>query len=254
MIYAYLGGPRSGKTIGEVQQVYRLHEQGWKVFGNLDLTFAEPIQAVDLLDFNMTNAVLVLDEIQTILTGVRRSEYSNMLELFLGQAGKRHIHLIWSTNLSRLTAPTVFDLTDYLIQCYRTGPEDIFKGNGYFSYYPMNRHTGEKYKPYAMSYEVARKYATMYKTEQWILPVERWNTNLSVKDLEKMFADCPTRGSFVEVLRVSHPYITLDKAKAVYDLLKNGMPDRVKSVLRLKEVQSPKGSEKRENISIDQRM
>ena len=111
----------SGKSLLATYLCAHAHYMfGTKIFHNNVLNFGETIDVEDLIDLteDVTNAIILIDEIQTIGDSVRAtSTLSYLFTQMLMQLRKRKIIIIWtSQNLRQLNSRILWQ-TDFLVEC-----------------------------------------------------------------------------------------------------------------------------------------
>lgn len=95
MIFGFVGQIGSGKTLLMSVFAADFFRQGWPVFSNYALTFGDRITTLDEL-FNLSNGLVVLDEIQTIADS-RQFKGNNSVTQWLLQSRKSRLHLFFTT-------------------------------------------------------------------------------------------------------------------------------------------------------------
>tara|TARA_B100000530_G_scaffold275345_1_gene188261 strand:- start:5524 stop:6381 length:858 start_codon:yes stop_codon:yes gene_type:complete len=93
---------------------------GTRVFHNNVLNFGEVIEVEDLIDLteDVSNAIILIDEIQTIGDSVRAtSTLSYLFTQMLMQLRKRKIIILWTSQNLRQINSRILWQTDFLVEC-----------------------------------------------------------------------------------------------------------------------------------------
>lgn len=225
-INGWLGLPRMGKTLDMVRTSFLWHKEDKRVVrANFNLTFGERINIMELIDFELENCILLLDEIQTFLDSRSSGEAETILDYFFMQSGKRDVDILWSAQLLRSVDVRLRELTSTYRQAWKTKRGFVYKVYlfGEFQGFDL------------VTFKEAKKYYNLYDTKEVIMPIRLTHqNNLTMIEISEIFDNCPNMTSFKVMLRSKSPYITIDKAEAIYVLLKNDKKDMVKKLLRLK--------------------
>ena len=106
MIILYTGRRGAGKTLTMIKDAYRYYTLGWKIYSNTELEFPhEYMTNDDMLAINedspINNAVLVIDEIQTMVDSRRSMGSKNVdFSYFVQQIRKRNMIIVCTTQFS----------------------------------------------------------------------------------------------------------------------------------------------------------
>jgi hypothetical protein len=107
MIVLYRGSRGKGKTLTMVKDAYKYHLAGFKVLGNLNLTFGSYISSSDVVNLNhrsdLRDCVLVIDEIELFFDSRNFSKQENKtFSHFLQQVRKRNIIILCTAQYTGL--------------------------------------------------------------------------------------------------------------------------------------------------------
>jgi hypothetical protein len=106
MIVLYTGRRGAGKTLTMIKDAYNYYQSGWKIYSNIGLNFPyEYMTSDDMLEIDedspINNAVLVIDEIQTMIDSRRSSSTKNVeFSYFVQQIRKRNVLILATTQFS----------------------------------------------------------------------------------------------------------------------------------------------------------
>lgn len=104
MIVLYTGRRGAGKTLSMVKDAYMYKKDGYKIYANIELDFAEYMENEDILNIHKTDledCVLVIDEIQLLLDSRRSARKGNVdFSYFIQQIRKRRIIILCTTQFS----------------------------------------------------------------------------------------------------------------------------------------------------------
>lgn len=121
-IIGYTGKRGSGKTLTMTKDLYNYHKQGFKVYSNYNLNFAEQITTEELHkitreDFKFSDCVIAIDEIQIIFDSSRYMAKENKnFSNFVQQIRKRNIILLYSTQFIKRTDVRIRENTDIIVR------------------------------------------------------------------------------------------------------------------------------------------
>jgi len=219
------GFPRQGKTLLQVVLGYIAKEYlGMDVLANFEVSFAKYINPIELLKFELENCVLLLDEAYTLIDS-RLNTYANRLQsYFMFQSGKRDVDIIFTAQLLGSIDDRVRELMELKILAEKMKSEQRFRYTVFVGQYPIST--------FFLSFQNAEQFYPMYKTKVPIYPMEMvGRTGGTIDDILKIYKNSPNKLSFVRLLRKDNPYIIVDIAKTIYDLLKYNKQDEVKKLL-----------------------
>lgn len=104
MIVLYTGRRGAGKTLSMVKDGYKYKLNGYKVYANIELDFAEYMDNDDIINIHKTDisdAVLIIDEIQLLIDSRRAARKGNVdFSYFIQQIRKRNIIILCTTQFS----------------------------------------------------------------------------------------------------------------------------------------------------------
>lgn len=165
MVIIYTGGMGSSKTLSMVREAKKYYDKGFKIYSNFHVTFPFEWMSRDLLrqmlrgEFELENAVLLLDEIHQIADSRRAASKKNLnLSYLVNQSRKKSVRILGTTQFFtqldiRLRLATAIEIrcsrkfygTRCRVRnviCKQTAPEEFtpvkckeFWGNPYFTLY-----------------------------------------------------------------------------------------------------------------------
>ena len=101
MIVLYTGRRGAGKTLSMVKDGYKFSLNGYKVYSNIELGFAEYVENDWILNIHKTelhDIVLIIDEIQLLIDSRRSARKGNVdFSYFIQQIRKRNIIILCTT-------------------------------------------------------------------------------------------------------------------------------------------------------------
>lgn len=104
MIVLYTGRRGCGKTLSMIKDAYKLHEEGLKIYGNIETSFSEYVESDFMLNIHktdLTDIVLLIDEIQTLIDSRRSARKGNVdFSYFIQQIRKRRIIILCTTQFT----------------------------------------------------------------------------------------------------------------------------------------------------------
>jgi len=241
-IESFNGGLGSGKTLRLTIRMFEYFEKGFKIMCNYDLNFEHkkinPIDLIDgLFDDELDNSVVGMTEAYTFLDSrFSGSESSRYLTYFLLQTRKRKVKFLYDAQMIGSVDLRLRGITNRIYDCKKIvkdknkdkEDEDNIIG---FAYHVMDD-DGESYYE-GLDIKEAKKYFPMYNTKDILLPQYIKPSN-NLKEILEIFADCETRDIFVTIMRSKNPYISYEKCRSIYTLLKSDRIDDVKGILRIK--------------------
>ena len=229
MILGIVGNIRTGKTLLCTLLGYTMSILGFDVYSNYSTTFSKNISALDILDFNIDNGVILLDEVGTLIDSRNNSLANRLFSYFLNQSGKRDVHIIYTSQYRKLYDLRLDSITHILYKTNRT-PD----GFNYQKY--KNEDKGLVYKrDISLSEEQAKPFYKLYETKEVIYAPELSGSNMmNFDEVKEAYNDSKTKKSFKILMRKRNPYISLETAEAVYDYIKDGKENMAKEVLGTK--------------------
>lgn len=247
-IKSFNGGLGSGKTLRMSALALEDYNKGWKVFANYDFKDEngndtleyKKINPLDLInglfDDDLDNAVICMTEAYTFLDSrYSGSESSRYITYFILQTRKRRIRFYYDAQLIGSVDNRLRGVTNSIYQCHKLlkdrnkDHEEIDNILG-FVYHVVNDDETEYYE--SLGIDDAQQFFNLYNTKDILLP-EYLQPTISMDDLISIFNDSENRDTFVILLRNYNPYISYDKCRALYSLLKSNKITRVKDLLRI---------------------
>jgi len=247
VMYGCFGGLGDGKTMIATQIGFDYYLKGYDVKANYDLkqpyfkTF-EKINPMDLLDFELRDCVVLLDEAYTFLDSrVSGSEANRYQSYFLFQSRKRRVKIIYVAQVYSSCDLRLRAITNRWVICRKNlidpnGDEDDMNNISHFTYEFYNQDSDE---PNTLDLPIieAKKFFNYYNTDEVLTPMYM-KPLPKPEDYDKLintFKTAPSCRSFITISRTDFPYLSYDKAKSIYELLKAGDEANVKKILRIKD-------------------
>jgi hypothetical protein len=121
-IVGYTGRRGSGKTLSMTKDLYNYYNNGFKVYSNYDLKFAEyvtteEIKGITGKDSRFSDCVIAIDEIQILFDSSRfMSKENKDFSNFVQQIRKRGIILLWTTQFFIRTDVRIREHTDIIVR------------------------------------------------------------------------------------------------------------------------------------------
>ena len=217
----------SGKTLLLTVLGYYYEELGLDVKANYELDFGEKVDINELIHFELEDCALLLDEIETLIDSRDNSKNNRNLTYFFLQSRKRRVFLGFTSQLLgaidkrlRFITPVVFHAHTRLNEF-----ED-------FTYTPFIESFPVPEMKKVLEYETAKKYFDLYDTEEVIYPLGMVAGEvIDFEEVKILAEECPTKKSYVQLLKRSYPFIILEDLSASYDFLKVDQIQRAKRVL-----------------------
>jgi hypothetical protein len=247
-IESFNGGLGSGKTLRMSIKAKDDYENGWKVYANYDFkdkdgNISIPYKKInpnDLINglFNdeLDNAVICMTEAYTFLDSrYSGSESNRYISYFILQTRKRRIKFYYDAQLIGSVDIRARGVTNRIYECHKMvkdrdkDHEDINNIIGF--YYNVYEDDGTNYVE-TLDIEDAIKYFNLYNTKDILLPSYLQPT-VDLDNIMEMFSNSPNRETFITLMRIDNPFISLSKCKGIYTLLKNDNIEYVKKILRI---------------------
>lgn len=229
VLFGVVGNIRTGKTLLAVILGYLFKMKGYTVYSNFKTSYSELVTALNVLDFELEDGVLLLDEVGTLVDSRNNSQANRLFSYFFNQSGKRGVHIIYTSQSRRLYDLRLDQITHIMYKSSRTPDGFIYKK--YKNEDDGLKLTGKIF----LSYEKAEPYYKMYETKEVVYAPEMNSANIMEwKEVINIFEESETKNSFEVIMRKKNPYISLNTAGAVYDYLKNGNEKRAKEILGTK--------------------
>lgn len=145
-VIAFVGKPRTGKTLGMSQLAYSKYKNGFEVFANYRLNFAKYVSIDDMVnipfeDVDRHPKVLCIQEADKIFDSRRSMKDSNrLLSSLSGQSGKRNLDILYDTQFFSRIDSSLRYVTEYVVSCvcymqdnkplaFQYTYEDMYDGN-----------------------------------------------------------------------------------------------------------------------------
>ena len=228
---AILGNVRSGKTFLLVNRLYDLHLKmpNKPVVTNFYTTFSRVLNPEEMLNFELEHAILGITEAYGIMDSSNRGKASEYLSYFIFQSGKRDVDFYYDAQLGHTIGDRLRELAVKETQCRNTGTRE--KPN--FEYLTIDKSLGT-YEEFTIPFEIAQPYFCLYDTYEIVMPLYVSSKSMiNIDDLMTLFEESENKKTFTVLIREKNPYITWEKAGAVYTLLEAGKKDKVIKLLRL---------------------
>jgi len=226
MVTGIFGGLGSGKTLLASIIGINSHNKGQKVYANYDLRYAEKVNPIELLEFELENCSLILDEANTILDSRLNSNANRLLGYFILQSRKRNVNIYYTAQISGSV-----DLRMRLVTNRPIYAEKIDGGFRYKIYKNIELDTSVTF---ILPLKKALPFFDLYDTSEVIYPIDVYaGANIDIEMIKEIFKEAPTKKSFVVTLRSSNPFISGDMSATIYDYLKLGKEKIVRKILKL---------------------
>jgi hypothetical protein len=246
-IESFNGGLGSGKTFRMTLRLKEEMENGVNIMANYNLHEPfkyEKINPMDLVnglfDDSLDNTAIGLTEAYTFLDSrFSGSEASRYISYFILQTRKRKIKIFYDAQMIDSVEYRLRGVTNRIYECQKLikdktkDKEAIDNIIGFI--FHISDDDGDDYYE-VMDIEVAKTYFDMnlYDTHDVLLPTYLAPIT-DIKEILKIYdRSGGNRESFLSIIRTENPYITYDKARAIFSLLGNNKVDEVKKIMRLK--------------------
>lgn len=123
-VVAFVGKPRTGKTLGMTQLAYTNYCKGYSIFANYTLNFpykkltVQEMLDLTLVDVEQGSKTLCIQEADKIFDSRRSAKEENrLLSSLTGQSGKRNLDIFYDTQfISRIDSSLRY-VTEYVVSC-----------------------------------------------------------------------------------------------------------------------------------------
>jgi len=192
-----------------------------------------------VLRVELENCAVGLTEAYTFLDSrFSGSESSRFITYFLLQTRKRKVRILYDAQLVGSVDNRLRFITNRIYECVKMlkskneDKEDINNIIGFM--YKVQDDDGEMFYE-MLKIEDALKVFDLYDTREILLPMYLSPVNETDLDsIIKTFNDSTNKETFMTLVRTTNPYLSYDKVKAIYTLLKADKMDDVKKILRIK--------------------
>jgi len=222
----------SGKTAFATLLGYVSFKHGNKVYTNYKTKFSEVINPVDFMKFNyeLNNCTIILDEIYAYLDSyISGNRGEREFSYYFNQARKRNVNFIYTSQLlssvnSRITRITEYVFTSEAIY-NKKGEIDRFVYQRWVESMPIGN-------PIVIPFRKMMPILNMYDTYEIVYPSNRLEKyDVSVDDLKSLFESSKTKRAFVSIVRKRYPFLIIQDAEAIYDLLRIGNYEAIKLLI-----------------------
>lgn len=182
MVLIYTGPMGSSKSLSMVREAKKYYDRGYKVYSNFHLNFPFEWMDKDLLrkmirgEFELENAVLLLDEIHQIADSRRTQGKKNInFSYIINQSRKKSVRIMGTTQFFSQLDVRLRLATSVLVQCSRK-----FYGEKCRVRNVICKQVGpDEFKPVKVMEFWGNKYFGLYDTEEAI-----YLGDLDIKDSE----------------------------------------------------------------------
>lgn len=216
------------------------YDKGLKIYANYNLHFPhEKVDPLRLLDFDLENCAVGLTEAYTFLDSrFSGSDSSRYITYFLLQTRKRKVKILYDAQIVGSVDVRLRFITTRLYECAKmlktktADKDDLDNIIGFM--YKVTDDDGEQFYE-MLKIEEAQKVFDLYDTTEIMLPMYLNPVNANnLDDIIKVFNESPNKETFMSLVRTTNPYLSYDKTKAIYTLLKTDKLEDVKTILRIK--------------------
>lgn len=244
-IEGFCGGLGSGKTMRMSMRLKECLEEGWNILANYDLHFKfrkiNPLEIINgLWDKSLDNSAIGLTEAYTFMDSrFSGSEANRYQSYFLLQTRKRRIKVFYDAQLPGSVDVRLRFITNRIYECHKIvidkdkDREDIENIKGFI--YKVNDDDGDEYYE-TLDIEEAKKIfkADLYDTHDVLLP--QYLAPLTEEEFIKLLGIAETstnREVFMAKVRIKNSFLTHDKLRGIWTLLKEGQIEDVREILRM---------------------
>jgi hypothetical protein len=238
MITLFFGKLRSGKTTLQTALGHDDYLDGKKIYSNYKVEFAEMIDPYTLLDENikLNNCTLLLDEIYTLLESQRQQNRGTRLaSYFIFQSGKKDVDIMGTAQLLNSVSYRAVDLSDIQVHARKVVDPSIKDVNNPRQ---IREFVYTVFEDFRYSYKFRLKFDDLYpimkmfNTLEVVYPTEMvGHHGVTIESIIELYKDMPTKKSFVAMLRVKTPFISIETCGALFDLIKINRISEAKKLL-----------------------
>lgn len=123
-VIAFVGKPRTGKTLGMTQYAYTNYIKGHTIFANYKLGFPskrlsiEEMLQIPFNDVDRNPKTLCIQEVDKIFDSRRAmTEANKNLSSLTGQSGKRNLDILYDTQFFSRVERSLRQVTEYVVLC-----------------------------------------------------------------------------------------------------------------------------------------
>lgn len=123
-VIAFVGKPRTGKTLGMTQYAYTNYRNGYQTFSNYKLNFPSKMLTVPEMlqipfdDVEQNPKTLCIQEADKIFDSRRSMKEENrLLSSLTGQSGKRNLDILYDTQFFSRIDSSLRRVTEYVVSC-----------------------------------------------------------------------------------------------------------------------------------------
>ena len=123
-VIAFVGKPRTGKTLGMTQYAYTNYIKGHAIFANYSLQFpSKTLTVAQMLqipfdDVDRNPKTLCIQEVDKIFDSRRSARSENVfLSSLAGQSGKRNLDILYDTQFFMRVDSSLRRVTEYVVVC-----------------------------------------------------------------------------------------------------------------------------------------
>lgn len=123
-VIAFVGKPRTGKTLGMTQAGYTNYRSGHEILANYKLNFPSRIMTVSQMlqipfdDVDLHPKTLLIQEADKIFDSRRSMKEENrLLSGLTGQSGKRNLNIFYDTQFFNRIDSSLRYVTEYVVSC-----------------------------------------------------------------------------------------------------------------------------------------
>jgi len=230
MFFGIAGNIRTGKTLFMTIIGYMMQKRGYSCYSNYTTSYSKYISPLDLINFNIDAGILQLDEIHTMIDSRMNSQAGRYITYFMTQAGKRDIHVFYTTQAFMMVEKRLRELTHIRVLANHSK-----KGFSYRMYRREENSVDYQYmRTLFLSNAAAKRFYPLYDTKEVVYAPDVSSANIMPwETLMEVYDDAPTKQAFKILLRKMHPYVSLDTAGAIYDYIKAEDHDNARKLLGL---------------------
>lgn len=229
----------SGKTTFATLLGYIANKKGRKILNNYYVSFGEKIDPVQFSEFSkeLNNCTIILDEIWSIADNLLpNNRGARYLSYFFNQARKRDVDFIYTTQLMDVVNSRISEQSEYIYLASALkkiiNKKPVLEGfeyQRYFNGYEIGQPIIAPYNKIKFLWE-----NKMFDTKEIIYPSHILGEHgIKFDDVVKTFKECPTKKSFITLVRSDLTFISVDDISSAYDFIKINKEDKAKKILGL---------------------
>lgn len=176
-VIAFVGKPRTGKTLHMTFMAYDALKQGHKIFANYKLMFPyTQVDQYDMLripfdDVDREPKTLCIQEADKIFDSHRSMKNENtLLSSLTGQAGKRNLNIYYDTQFWNRIDGSLRYVTEYICSCSCI-INTLDKTPVAFEYTMIDTYDESMTKHYVIPASILRPYYSMYNSYETTKPL-----------------------------------------------------------------------------------